>query len=264
MFRILVCIKQVPDLDMVLPADWRAAQESGVYEFDYASRVINAGDENALELALRLREENTESETRLTVLTAGGPESDRALKTAHAVGADDCVRISAGGACVSDPWKTAAILADTARGLSEFDLMLFGSQAGVFDSGLTGFFVAERLGIPCIPETMEVHAKGGLLEVRHRIDEGIATSLVRGPAVLLCGTLEGVWLRMPTLKQKLAAKKREIRELAVPEPEETGGLAQLALRVPETGRRCVMLEGETGEEKARALVSWLRERGEAL
>ena len=78
--RIIVCIKQVPDTNEV-----RINQETGTLIRDGVPSIINPDDRNALEEAIKLKEEHG---AEIIVVSMGPPQANDALKAAIAMGAD--------------------------------------------------------------------------------------------------------------------------------------------------------------------------------
>ena len=105
--KLLVCIKQVPDLESRF---WPDAAGVWYDESDLAFRM-NEYDEYALEEAVRLREKRGE-ECTLTVLSVGPHRVAETIKKALAMGCDDAVHILDSDASAKDPWQIASIISD--------------------------------------------------------------------------------------------------------------------------------------------------------
>lgn len=145
--KVVVCLKQI--LDPELPPS--------VFEIDRASKravldkhplVISPFDENALELALQLREKV--KDCRVAALTYGPPQSEDAVRKALGVLADEAVMVVQEGEPPGDSYATARVLAAAIRKMGPVDLVMCGRQAGDWDSGqvgLTGKVVAPDLYI---------------------------------------------------------------------------------------------------------------------
>src|SRR6056297_1896118 len=84
--NIVVCIKQVPDTDKVtIDRQTNRLNRAGV------PSIINPFDENALELAVQLKEAHG---GKVTALSMGPPQAEAALRDALAVGADEGVLLT--------------------------------------------------------------------------------------------------------------------------------------------------------------------------
>ena len=121
--KLLVCISQAPDTTS------RIAFTNGNKEFDSSGvqYIVNPYDEwYALVRAIELKEKHGGTVTTLTVGEAG---CDPVIRKALAIGADDVLRIDAGGrqiyagACA--PWeRRGLILAQRCEGLAASEIRL--------------------------------------------------------------------------------------------------------------------------------------------
>ena len=83
MLKILVCVKQVPDVDLV-----KMDPETGNLVRDGVPSLMNPLDTNALEAAVRVKEQVG---GEVTVITMGPPAAEAVLRESLAVGADKAV-----------------------------------------------------------------------------------------------------------------------------------------------------------------------------
>lgn len=202
--KICVCFKIVPDLDQVLEGDWKDVD--GGLDTSYVKKGYNCFDEAALEMALRLRDSSEEA-VFSTAVTVGGGLSGL-LSGLYAVGFDRVVDIS-----LEDrefcPELVAGILAEFIE-TEGFDLVLTGRQAAMADTGMVPPLLAEALGWPLIEDAVS----GALLErgiyfACEGPDRGEGLT-VTGPVVASVGEARHPYLRVATLRQKMASSKREI------------------------------------------------------
>lgn len=260
--NILVCCKVVRDYDQVLREDWDGWGTSG-RDVSYARRMVNPFDEAALETALRIRDAVAASGGAASLTAVTVADSDALLGDLFAVGFDSVERLAPGSDAAFEPWGIAAALHRHVERKGGFDLVLCGKQAGPGDSGLTGLYLAERLGVPCLANVVDAGYDGGLV-VRRRIDGGHLRLRVRPPLVLVIGNARYSYLRLPTLREKMAAKKKrvdvfpvDIAEPAFP-PIRLEGFARQPSR-----RACVMVGGESAVEQVRAMAARLEALGGA-
>lgn len=269
--RIAVGFKVTPDFEALRAADWArlatAAGPKGRAEAArYVRRVLGVFDETALELALRLRDARAGLglETRLAAFTVGGREAAPFFHTLLALGFEaarvDPGEAGADGGLDFAPAATAALVAAAAERLGG-DLLLLGSRGGPGGSGTIPFLAAEALGRPCVSEVTAVEpAPGDRLRVTFTAEDGPARATVAPPCVLAVGNAVVSLLRVPTLKERLAARDQFVAGF---EPEDLGvdlggplpsGAPVLAgLRPIDRARAGVVVAGATPAEKARAL-----------
>lgn len=271
--RIAVCFKTIPEFEMLTEQDWQVGDGYAV-DVRFARQSFNCFDESALELALKLsdRLKSLDRPVELTALTIDDEQAERFLKQLFAVQYDHAVRLDWGRPLDLrfDPLAVARLIAAYVEQIGGQQLLFLGRQGAEGDNGQTGFLAAERLGWPCIREVVDVAVvePSGWLKVTSRLEAGTLVQTVTPPLVLVIGnTPHSPYLRVPTIKQKLAAAKREIAVLSGAdlgfEPDRPTGndktLVHLERRRNE--RRCIWLEGEDSRQKAQRLFdSYLKER----
>ena len=276
--RILVPFKVTPDYEALRPADWRAQTARGQAAGDsvpggpetrFVRRVLNTFDESALELALRLRDDLGALGARadLEAVSVGGMETEAPLVTLLALGYGRAARIDAGTEVDFAPDLVAALVAAHARDVAG-DLLLLGCRSGPDDGGTVPFFVAERLGWPCLTQVTEVEA---LPEDRLRAtcvaDDGVARVTVRPPCVLAVGNAVVARLRVPTLTDRVVRRGvlptvRTAAELGVEVADlAAAGCRPVRLTPIDRSRAGAVIDGDTPRDKARALYEMhLRQR----
>ena len=241
----------------------------------YVRRIFNVFDEAALELALRLRDARAEAGlgTSLAAFSVAGREADPFLRTLQALGFDGAARVDPGAGLDFAPRVTAAVIAAYLRRIGPPDVLLLGSRCGPGESGTVPFLVAAELDLPCLTEVTELRtASRGRLRVTFATGGGPARATVASPCVLAVGNAVISMLRVPTLKDRLAARDRppdlvspgelgvNVDEALAREPAVLAGLETIHRE-----RAGSIIPGRTPEEKARALYeSHLRARLEKL
>ena len=141
--KIIVCIKQVPDTTEV-----KLDPKTGRLIRDGVPSIINPDDKNALEEALRIKDENPD--TTVTVVSMGPPQADVAMREALAMGADEAILISGREFGGSDTWATSYIIATAIKKIPDYDIIFCGRQAIDGDTAQVGPQIAEQLNIPQI------------------------------------------------------------------------------------------------------------------
>jgi electron transfer flavoprotein alpha/beta subunit len=256
--NILVCCKIVNDLDQVLPGGWPEGPEEKV-DISYTGRIFNYFDESALELALRLKDEHPAA--FLTALTLAERE-ESLLKNLLALPFDRVARIALKRESEFAPLPSAARMAAFSRAEPAYDLILMGRQAGPADSGQVPFLCAEMLGLPCLTQVTGLRGlEKGFFQVRRLSDQGSETLTIKGPALLVIGNAENTFLRIPTLKQKLAARQREAETIP---PSDGGSLYPgplvRELRPQQRGRKLSMLEEDSLPRQAEKLYTLIQKQ----
>ena len=209
--KILVCIKQVPDLESRFKPD---ASGTWYDEADLAFRM-NEYDEYAVEQAVQLREQLGDG-AELTVLSIGPDRVVEAIKKALAMGCDNAVHVQDSAASGKDPWQIAGIIATFARDKG-FDLIFTGMQSQDRGSAQVGVTVAEQLGYACATTLVGFACDNGTITAKRELEGGIKGVVkLRTPALVTCQLGLNI-PRYPTLPNIMKAKKKEISAIPVAE-----------------------------------------------
>ncbi|MEW4306506.1 electron transfer flavoprotein subunit beta/FixA family protein [Rossellomorea marisflavi] len=187
----------------------RISIQNGRIAEDGAEFIINPYDEYAVEEAIQVRDNHGGD---VTVITVGGEESEKQLRTALAMGADKAVLINTEDDLDhGDQFTTATILAQYLKD-QEVDLILAGNVAIDGGSGQVGPRVAEQLDIPFVTTITKLEIAGETVTVTRDVEgdsEVIETSLP-----LLVTAQQGLnEPRYPSLPGIMKAKKKPLEEL---------------------------------------------------
>lgn len=263
--NIIVCMKQVPDPEgrqdcFVINPETARVEPRGI------PPVLSPFDENALEVALRIKDACRE-EVKITVVSMGRRISNAVLQKALAVGADHLVKVE-GEALESggmDSFSTASALAATIEKIGAYDLVLAGRQAADWNAGQVGIFLAGLLGLPAVTLARKVDIREKHAVVERLLPDGYETIRISLPAVVIASNEVGE-LRYATLTQRREAKKKAINTWGVEdigfEVAPRNRLELKRLFVPEVRkRRCQFVDGETPAEAGRNLARRLRVDG---
>ena len=173
---MIVCIKQVPDTNEV-----KIDPKKGTLIREGVPSIINPEDKNALETALRIKEE---TDGKVTVISMGPPQAKKALREAMAMGADEGILVSDRAFAGADTWATSYTLAKTIEKIGDYDLILCGRQAIDGDTAQVGPEIAEQLSIPQITYVKDIELKGDTIEVKRGLEDGYAVIETSSPALL--------------------------------------------------------------------------------
>jgi electron transfer flavoprotein beta subunit len=252
--KIAVCIKQVPSREwqprLTEDKTW-VREEDSTYE-------TNEPDAYALEEALRIREKHGGD---VVVCSAGPARVVRVIRDALARGADRALHIESDELGQADAFMVADALAPAMRE-EAFDLVLTGLQSDDQGHAQMGVVLAERLGIPHSTIIMEVNIEDGALRIKREL-EGGWFQWIAMPLPALLTIQSGInQLRYATLKGIMAAKKKEIKKVPVPDGLQSSQ-AIVGLAVPTKTKQTQMIAGSPVEVAAE-LVRRLREEARAL
>ncbi len=259
--EIAVLLKQVPSTEsMVEVADDGVSIKTGDVKW-----VINPYDEFAVEEALRIKEAKGGS---VTVVCVGPDKAVEAIRTALAMGADKGLLINDPAAAGCDALGVAKILAGALKTIP-FDLVIAGQRAVDQDNYQVGPAAAEFLDIPHVSMVNKVEVLEGSIRCHRTVDGGTVT--LEAPLPALFTTQRGLnEPRYASLPGIMKAKRKPLDQKTLADIGvdasgiETPKIRVIALKAPPQRQGGRMIEGETDQEKAAALVTALMEEAKVL
>lgn len=258
--HIVVCIKQVPDPD----------KAASMFEIDEAQMrvkpigvppTIGSYEENALELALRLRDEHG---GKITVLSMGPKLAERVLLKTLAAGADELVLLTDQKFARLDGFATAVGLSEAIKKMTSVDLVLFGCQASDTDGALVGLGVGELLGWSSLSLVKSVEKIGKTIQVERVVTTGIDRYRIELPAAL---TIKNETMKLRHFNiadMKNARKKPVLRWSESDLKQNISGLSQSGtkrLSHNNTTIDCNFIQGGSPQKSGAALASELKRIG---
>lgn len=168
-FRIIVLAKQVPDTRNV---GKDAMKADGTVNRAALPAIFNPEDLNALELALRIKDQITDCE--VIVLTMGPFRAAEIIREAMYRGADKGYLLTDRKFAGSDTLATSYSLSLAVKKLEPFHLLLSGRQAIDGDTAQVGPQVAEKLHLPQITYAEEIlDISYESITVKRRLERGV-------------------------------------------------------------------------------------------
>lgn len=261
----IVCVKQIPDPE-IPPSKFRLDEEAKrVIPPDGIPPVMNPYDEQAVELALRLKDKYG---GKITVLTMGNEEPSSVIKHALAMGADEGIVLADKIFEGSDSFSTAYILSQAIKKIGNYDLVLCGRQAVDWDEGLVGTIIAENLSLPLVTLAEEIDFVEAELRVKRVILTGYQVFAVTNPAVITVSNEVGR-PRLPSGWGIISASQKKIPvwnadDIDVDSSRTGPNTSQkklVKLFIPERKRKCALMQGKTTAEAAAKLAERLIRAG---
>ncbi|SFB16928.1 MULTISPECIES: electron transfer flavoprotein subunit beta/FixA family protein [unclassified Bacillus (in: firmicutes)] len=176
---------------------------------DGAEFIINPYDEYAIEEAIQVRDAHG---GEVTVVSVGGEEAEKQLRTALAMGADKAALINVEDDLENgDQFSTAKILAEYLKD-KDADLIIGGNVAIDGGTGQVGPRLAELLGLPYVTTITKLEIDGNKATVVRDVEGDSEVIEVSLP--LLVTAQQGLnEPRYPSLPGIMKAKKKPLEEL---------------------------------------------------
>ena len=175
--KIVVLAKQVPDTRNV---GKDAMTPEGTVNRAALPAIFNPEDLNALEQALRLKDQNPGA--TVSILTMGPPRATDVIREGLFRGADNGYLLTDRAFGGADTLATSYALATAIKKIGDYDIIIGGRQAIDGDTAQVGPQVAEKLGLTQITyaeEILNLDMNKKRITVRRHIDGGVET--VEGP-----------------------------------------------------------------------------------
>src|SRR5699024_2766935 len=237
---------------------------NGEIDDEGAEFIINPYDEYAVEEAIKQRDEHG---GEVTVVTIGDDDSEKQLRTALAMGADQAVLINTEDDLEEGDQYTTVKILEAFFEDKDVDLILSGNVARDEESGQVGPRLATRLDMSFVSTIVGLEIEDETAQIEKDVEgdvEKIETSL---PLLVTCqqGLNDP---RYPSLPGIMKAKKKPLEEMEIDDLDldeddlepKTKTIEIFLAEEKEAGR---ILEGET-EDKGKELVSLLHDDKKVL
>ena len=198
--KVLVAIKRVVDYKVQI----RVKSDNSGVETQNVKMSVNPPDENAIEEAVKLKEQGIATET--VAVTIGDDKSQDALRTSMAMGIDRSILVKSSNSL--EPLAVAKTLVKIIEKENP-DLVLLGKQAIDDDSNQTGQILSALMNWPQGCFISELKIEDNKLFISREIDEGIEKLETSLPAVLTCD-LRLNTPRFASLPNIMKAKKKPL------------------------------------------------------
>ena len=261
--NIIVCVKQVPNPE-IPPNKFKIDSAANrVVPPEGVPPVISPFDEQAVEGAVRLKEQ---AGAKVTVISMGQQAAKDVVKHALSMGADEGIVIEHEASDSSDSFATAHVLTKAIEKIGDYDAILCGRQAADWDAGQVASIIAENLGLPIVTRARSIEAIDGNLKVEHVIADGYEVFEVPTPAVVTVSNEIGL-PRLPSGMGIIQAARKQITawtaadigvDTAIIGPD-AARTKLLRLYIPVRDAECEIMEGEDAAEAAMKLALKLRE-----
>jgi electron transfer flavoprotein beta subunit len=254
--KLLVCIKQVPDME----SKFRIGADGLWYERSDLAWRMNEYDEYGVEQAVQLKEQTGAD---LTVLCIGPDQVKETMKKALAMGCDRGVHIVDNNSQLKDPFEIASMIAEYA-GDKAFDLIFTGMQSQDRGSAQVGVMVAELLSLPAVTTIVDFAFAGDKITVKRELEGGVRARVETSlPALVTC-QLGLNTPRYPTLPNIMKAKKKELLTIVAGDLRQAGALQEtVKIEFPQRKIGGLFLEGEVANIADR-LIRILKEKTAVL
>ena len=259
--RIIVCIKQVPEVSEI-----RFDPKTNTIVREGVPNVVNPFDRRALAEAIRLRDLRG---GEVVVITMGPPQAREALAECLGAGADRAIHLVGREFAGSDTLATARALA-LALGDEQYDIIFCGKYSVDAETGQVGPELAELLDLPQVTgaTAIEIGLDFETLRVERETDDGFETIECDLPVLLTAAErlIRPIKVKDPQLEAGRAKPIKEVSAADLCSDTSIFGMSGSPTWVREIrslarARNVEIIDGAGAEEKAARLIDRLESRG---
>jgi electron transfer flavoprotein beta subunit len=201
--KVLVAVKRVVDYNIKV----RIKPDGSDVDINGVNMGVNPFDENAIEAALRLKEQGIATE--IVAVSLGTSANQDVLRHALAMGADRAILVE------SDLTLQALGVAKLLKAVvlrEQPQLIILGKQAIDDDAGQTGQMLAALLNYPQATFASAIQVDGNTISVTREVDGGTETLALNLPAVVTADLRlnEPRFVKLPNL---MMARKKPIETI---------------------------------------------------
>ncbi|NLI94113.1 MAG: electron transfer flavoprotein beta subunit/FixA family protein [Peptococcaceae bacterium] len=203
--RILVCYKWVLD-----EQDIKIVSLGLSLDVSRAKYKISDYDKNAIEEAVRIVEKNGGSVEAISF----GTSLKQSFKDVLSRGVDKVYAIDSSIAENADAYVTANVLAAAIRKIGPYDLILCADGSSDVYNQQIGSRLSALLGLPGITSVSQINCEGDRISATRKLGDCTEVVHIKGQAVIsVLPEINSV--RIPTMKQVLAAAKKPSEEIKI-------------------------------------------------
>ena len=203
MLNTLVCVKQIPDIDLV-----KMDPETGNLVRTGVPTLTNPLDLNALEAAVQVKERYG---GQITLITMGPPMAESTLRECLAIGGDEAVLITGRPFGGADTLSTSYTIVKASEMEGAFDLIFCGKESQDGATGQMASQLAERFDasqISCCFSIEEI--ADGKIRATRTLESGKEIVEATLPC-LITVEKDNFYGRLPNLEAYLATKTAPIK-----------------------------------------------------
>ncbi len=209
--NILVCISHVPDTTTKV----KFTENNTRLDTSGIQWVINPWDELSLTRALELKEDPSNSVSKVSIAHVGPPATEPTIRKALAIGADDAFRVNTEPA---DALYVARQLFEIIKA-GTFDIILCGIESSDYNGSNVGGMLAEFLDCPSVSGISSLNVEGNDIIITREIDGGKEVLSVKTPFVGIVQKGIAKEPRIAAMRGIMLARKKPIH-VSEPVPED--------------------------------------------
>ena len=244
--KVIVCVKQVIDPDA--PIGSLDIGEDNTVSTKERQFVINGYDENAVEAALKIKDD---MDAYITVLSVGNEFENDVMKKPLSMGADRLILIKDPDFKNIGSFTTVEVLGKAVEKIGEFDLILCGRQVSDWDNAYVPLALSEKLDIACVTLAQKIEMTSNGIRVERVLSGGYQIVEAEFPALITVSNEIGN-PRYPTIRGIMNAGRKQpdiwsSSDIGLTNQLSTKQLVTKKLSVPTNESECDFLDSDSEE-----------------
>ncbi len=236
-YKILVCIKQVPDANAKI-----YLEKTKPYYDEKTVYVINRYDEYALEEALQLKDKGLTH--YIHTISAGPDRIQKALRRSLEMGADEAYHIVTINDDCATPYYIAQCITDFAK--NEYDIIFTGVMSQDAMNQQTGQLIASMLGYNYATGVTGIQTNNDVITVTRELDAQTSMQYALKIPCVIAVQSSSIIPRYPSLSNVLRAKKQHIGMI---KPIKSSQVQYHSFyTIPQKTTECEFIEGITDQK----------------
>ena len=252
--NILVCFTETYNVEHITASEL-AAVCSQPEKLENFNRIINPYDEAALETAIALADEISNAGDNVS-LTAVNISSipPKCASNLLAVGFDNVYWIKTDDNNCFSPSNAVRALLPFLSTIDKPDCILTGLQSEPGENGAFPFLLAHKLSMSCVTYVKSLHYIGSSIESTSIMDDKAYIRRISVPAIYAMENADHPYLRIATLKERLAVKDKSLTTVESDDTEADSSDSCFHCYVYHNNtRECIMLDGNNSSSVAQML-----------
>lgn len=255
--HIIVTVKHVVDTTEI-----RVDKKSGELVFRGIPTKINDYDKNAIEEAVKIKKEMG---GQISLISIGPKDAVKTLKEALAMGADKAYLVTIPANQALDTKQTTQILAEMARKIDDYDLIMCGEVSEDGYNIQVGPRLAQNLNMPHIGYVTGLTVDEDQITAERTMEEEVESISAKAPVLLTVNSSINI-PRLPTAIQVMKVQGNRIAQWSLSdiglgeEVLENPGVKMLSYEIPTVERKNIVIDGAP-TEAAGKLVQYLKDEG---
>ena len=210
--KMAALINIVPNIENLSKEEWNINNINNL-DTSYIPKTFDIYNDILLAMLLRYRKEIDFMEVNeLYVLSVGNSDIDYFLKNIYSYDVDKIIRLERPYPNLIDYKIISNDLYSYIEEYEKFDIILAGKKGMLNGSGLVAYELANLLNYKIINNIIKLKktTKKNYVSVVYKDNDDIISKEIKIPFIAVVEDVENMFLQIPTLKQKLKAKKKEI------------------------------------------------------